>query len=314
MGGRKAIAGWELCVLIIYLTIFMYNQGKKITLFLADGEPDGRKILTLGGWNGLGLMFPRNKLKEIGNDEMAQKPGVYFLFGKESEDSVVTSAYIGEAENLFDRLTTHNNDKNKEFWYMTIAFVSSDDSLTKAHVKYLESRCVQLAYEVKHFGYILKNGKESLPASLPRADIPVMEEFLSNANLLLATVGYPILHKLESKMDTNKDNPLFFCQSKDLKAKGTARMTNEGFILYKGSTISVNQSKSISERNEKIITKLLSEEIIKETDSGYMFERDYNFTSPSAAADLIVGYSVNGWDIWKTQDGKTLDAVYRHSL
>ncbi len=290
------------------------NQGKKITLFLIDGEPNGIKTLTLGGWNGLGLVFPRNKLKEVGNDEMVKKPGVYFLFGRESEDSLMNSAYIGEAENLFDRLTTHNSDKSKEFWLMTVAFVSSDDSLTKAHAKYLESRCAQLADEAKHFGYVLKKGKESSLASLPRSDVPVMEEFLSNLKLLLATIGYPILQKHESKTDTDKNSPLFFCQSKDLKGKGTARMTNEGFIVYKGSTITGHYSQSITERNEKIIAKLLSEKIINKIEYGYIFEQDYNFTSPSAAADLIVGYSVNGWDIWKTQDGKSLDQIYRHSL
>ncbi len=300
---------------LLDFTLYMnnQNQGKKITLFLVDGEPDGIKTLTLGGWNGLGLIFPRNKLKEVGDNEMVKKPGVYFLFGRESEDSLINSAYIGEAENLLDRLTTHNSDKSKEFWYMTVAFVSSDDSLTKAHVKYLESRCAQLAYEAKHFGYILKNGKESSLASLPRSDIPVMEEFLSNVNLLLATIGYPILQKHGLKTDTDKDNPLFFCQSTDLKGKGIARMANEGFIVYKGSTITGHYSQSIAERNEKVIAKLLSEEVIKKIEDSYIFEQDYNFTSPSAAADLIVGYSVNGWDIWKTQDGKSLDQIYRQA-
>lgn len=288
------------------------SQGKKITLFLVDGEPDGLKTLSLGGWSGLGLIFPRNKLKEAGENNSSGKPGIYFLFGKESEDSLVLSSYIGEAENIFDRLTTHNHDKNKEFWHMAVAFTATDDSLTKAHVKYLESRCIEMAHEAEHFGYSLKNSKESLRASLPQADIPVMEDFLSKIRLLLAAVGYPILQKIESKSDTDTDNPLFYCQGKDSQAKGIARMTNEGFILYKGSTISVSQSKSVSKRNEKIIAKLLAEKIIKGTDNGYILEQDYNFSSPSAAADLIVGYSVNGWNIWKTEDGNTLDQVYRH--
>lgn len=289
------------------------NQGKKITLFLVNGEPDGIKMLNLGGWNGTGLMFPRNKLKEAGAEEVTRKPGVYFLFGKEAEDSLVTAAYIGEAENIFDRLTTHNHDKNKEFWYMTVVFVSNDDTVTKAHVKYLESRCAQLAYEAKHFGYTLKNGKESLPASLPRADVPVMEEFVNNVSLLLATIGYPILQKPDTKADLDQDNPLVYCQSKDGSGKGVARMTNEGFIMYKGSTATVKISKSIAERNQKVITKLLSGDVIKETDAGYTFEKDHVFTSPSTAACLIVGFSINGWDAWKTEDGKTLDQLYRHN-
>ncbi|MDD5145218.1 MAG: DUF4357 domain-containing protein [Candidatus Pacebacteria bacterium] len=139
-----------------------------------------------------------------------------------------------------------------------------------------------------------------------------MEEFTNNINLILSTVGFPLLQKMESKSDVDTINPLFYCQSRDLKVKGIARMTNEGFILYKGSTLSPEQSKSVALKNERVINKLLSENIIKETDGGYILEKDYTFTSPSAAADLVMGYSVNGWDIWKTEDGKTLDQIYRH--
>ena len=290
------------------------NSGKKITLFLVDGEPDGRKIISLAGWTGQGLIFPRNKLKEMGSDDIARQPAVYFLFGRESEESLVASAYIGEAENLFDRLTTHNNDKAKDFWYTTIAFVSSDESLTKAHVKYLESRCVEIANEAKHFGYVLKNSTGSLIPHLPQADIPVMEEFVKNIGLLLGTVGYPILQKLEAKTITDHENPLFIIQNKDVTAKGTARMTNEGFIVYKGSMISGKQSPAVAERNEKLIAKLLGEGIVEKSGDGYAFARDYSFTTPSAAGDLILGYSTNGWLTWKTADGKTLDELYRQGL
>jgi hypothetical protein len=290
------------------------NSGKKITLFLVDGEPDGRKIISLAGWTGQGLIFPRNKLKEMGSDNIARQPAVYFLFGRESEDSFITSAYIGEAENLLDRLSTHNNDKSKDFWYMTVAFVSSDESLTKAHVKYLESRCVELANEAKHFGYTLKNSAGSLTPHLPQADIPVMEEFVKNIGLLLGTVGYPLLQKLEAKMIVDHEDPLFTIQNKDGTAKGTARMTNEGFIVYRGLIINGRQSPKVSERNERLVAKLSAEGIIEKNGDGYIFVRDHIFTTPSAAGDLILGYSENGWMMWKTIDGRTLDELYRQGL
>jgi hypothetical protein len=196
---------------------------------------------------------------------------------------------------------------------MTVVFVSNDDTVTKAHVKYLESRCAELAYTAKHFGYTIKNGKESLPASLPRADVPVMEEFINNISLLLTAIGYPLLQKPESRTDRDKNDPLVYCQSKDGAGKGTARMTNEGFMVYEGSVATVKISKSMLERNQKVINKLLANGTIEETDLGYVFKKDCVFASPSAAAGLIVGFSVNGWDLWKTDDGKTLDQLYRHN-
>jgi len=38
---------------------------------------------------------------------------------------------------------------------------------------------------------------------------------------------------------------------------------------------------------------------------------DYTFKSPSTAADFCIGSSNNGWLVWKNEDGKTLDEVFR---
>ncbi len=45
-------------------------------------------------------------------------------------------------------------------------------------------------------------------------------------------------------------------------------------------------------------------------DKGYYFEflDDYIFTSPSAAASMILGRNSNGLTEWKQKDGKTLKA------
>jgi len=288
------------------------HQGKKITLFLVDGEPDGIRTLELDNWSGKCMAFPRNKLREYGNDdENARKPGVYFLFGKENEESSIASAYIGHADNIIDRLNTHNHDNAKEFWYQTVVFTSKDDSITRAHAKYIESRCVQMAYEAKHVGYRLTNGNEPLPANLPKSDIPGMERFLENLNLLLATTGYSILQKTESKNVSDASSPLFVCKGADGKAQGTARMTNEGFVVYKGSVATGRWTESVAERNKRLVEKLVSEGILRQSGAVYVFERDYNFVKPSAPADLILGTSVNGWDVWKNADGKTLSEVYR---
>jgi hypothetical protein len=161
---------------------------------------------------------------------------------------------------------------------------------------------------------VLKNSTGSIASHLPQADIPVMEEFAKNIVLLLGTIGYPILQKLEAQSVADHENPLFIIQNKEGTAKATARMTNEGFIVYKGSIINSKQSAAVVERNEKLIAKLLVGGIIEKSGEGYVFARDYSFTTPSAASDLIFGYSTNGWLIWKTGDGKTLDELYRQGL
>jgi len=58
----------------------------------------------------------------------------------------------------------------------------------------------------------------------------------------------------------------------------------------------------------------VEKEILKEKNGVYVFQEDFTFSSPSTAASVVLGRSVNGWTKWKIQDGetvRTLDAVIR---
>jgi len=265
-------------------------MAKTIKIFLIDGEPNGLKTAELSNWVGQAIVIPRNKLKEIKQRAECNKPAVYFLIGKENEEALLQTAYIGEAENLWNRLSTH--DSSKDFWQTAIAFVSKDNNLTKAHVKYLESKCLDLAKIAKRFD--LDNGKESSLSPLPEADIAEMEEFLGNLKLLLSALGYPILQEVISKEQKNTSDPLFICKGKE--ALATGRMTNEGFVVYKDSTATTSISSAVIERNQRVIEKLISHNYItKQNDSSYIFMKDYVFNSPSAASDIILGNSTSGW-------------------
>lgn len=281
-------------------------MAKTIKIFLIDGEPNGLKTAELSNWVGQAIVIPRNKLKEIKQRPDCNKPAVYFLIGKESEDALLPSAYVGEAENLWNRLSTH--DSSKDFWQTAVAFVSKDNNLTKAHVRYLESRCLALANEVKRFD--LENGTESSLPSLSESDTSEMEEFLENLKLLLSALGYPILQKIVAREQKNTSDPIFICKGKD--ALATGRMTNDGFVVYQGSTATSNVSDAVVERTKKIIERLLTNHYLeKKSDNLYVFVKDYVFNSPSAASDVILGNSTSGWKKWKTDDGKTLEEVYK---
>lgn len=281
-------------------------MAKTIKIFLIDGEPNGLKTAELSNWVGQAIVIPRNKLKEIKQRAECNKPAVYFLIGKENEEALLQTAYIGEAENLWNRLSTH--DSSKDFWQTAIAFVSKDNNLTKAHVKYLESKCLDLAKIAKRFD--LDNGKESSLSPLPEADIAEMEEFLENLKLLLSALGYLILQEVISKEQKNTSDPLFICKGKE--ALATGRMTNEGFVVYKDSTATTNISNAVIERNQRVIEKLISHNYItKQNDSLYVFTKDYVFNSPSAASDIILGNSTSGWKKWKSENGATLEEIYK---
>ena len=282
------------------------NQPKTIKIFLIDGEPDGLRTVELSNWVGQAIVIPRNKLKEVKNRPECNKPAVYFLIGKETEEALLPTVYIGEAENMWNRLFNHDN--NKDFWQIAIAFVSKDNNLTKAHVKYLESRCLTLANKAKR--YDLQNGVDSSLPSLSESDVADVEEFLSHLQLLLSALGYPILQEVVSKEQKDSSDPLFVCKGKE--ANATGRMTNDGFVVYKGSKATSDFTKDVVDRNTRLIEKLIATGYVEKSPDGfYVFVKDYMFNSPSAASDIIIGNSTSGWEKWKTDGGKTLKEVYR---
>ena len=68
-------------------------------------------------------------------------PGIYCLKGDPTDEAFDEKIYIGEAENIKNRLKHHLSDPNKDFKEL-IFFVSKDELLTKTQIRYLESRLV----------------------------------------------------------------------------------------------------------------------------------------------------------------------------
>lgn len=71
------------------------------------------------------------------------KAGVYLLNGPSTGQGVRDRVYIGEGDDVRSRVDAHL--KSKEFWTGVVAFSSKDESLNKAHVRYLEARLLQVA-------------------------------------------------------------------------------------------------------------------------------------------------------------------------
>lgn len=111
----------------------MQAYGKTIRLFLVEDVPNGLTTIELSNWTGIGFRVPRIKIKEYKTRSELQKAGVYLLLGtgENNEDA----AYIGEGENVFERLV--QQIREKDFWNEAVLFVSKDNYLNKASVKYL---------------------------------------------------------------------------------------------------------------------------------------------------------------------------------
>ncbi|MBN2866266.1 MAG: GIY-YIG nuclease family protein [Thiotrichales bacterium] len=289
--------------------------GKTIRIYLNDGSVSGIRHAEIVNWTGQAITSPRSKIKNLASWDESNKPGVYFLFGvdKESGDDAV---YIGEAENVFSRLQNHIT--KKDFWNEVVFFTSKDENLTKSHVKYLESKLVQLAkLSARH---VVLNGNEPQRPVLPRGDRDAMDEFIANLIILLGAVGYKTLESIDKAKPTlicEQDSQVIEVPNTDilelfLKVKGIdaqANVTDEGIVVLANSHASKTVNKSLSAGYAKLRNQLVQNGTLIEMDGILLFTKNQLFKSPSQAAAIIVGYSVNGLNQWKTKDGFTLKSV-----
>lgn len=97
-----------------------------LRIFVADGDPDGLRIVERSNWVGRALVFPRAAWAQpsVATRPELQQTGVYLLLGPR-EDGEGDRLYIGEGDPIKPRLATHHSGKDqKDFWTRAICFVS----------------------------------------------------------------------------------------------------------------------------------------------------------------------------------------------
>lgn len=285
--------------------------GRTIRIYLDDGSITGIRHAEIVNWTGQAISAPRTQLKALAGWPESNKPGVYFLFGID-DDSGSQAVYIGEAENVLERLGQHLT--GKDFWNEVVFFTSKDENLTKSHVKYLESRLVELARAASR--YVLLNGNSPQLPSLPRGDRDSMEEFIGNLRTLLGVIGHKALEPVASHEKVKQEqvvipNPseantvqAFTLNHKKLKAN--AIVNNEGIVVLQGSELSPKMTNSLAEGYRKLRQQLQDNGTIADANGRLIFIRDQLFTSPSQAAAIIVGYPINGRTNWIDDKGRSI--------
>ena len=274
--------------------------GKSIELFLVNGTADSLIIAELSNWNGKAIKIPRIEISSCNRDDITQA-GVYFLFCKEDDGS--DSVYIGEAENVKDRLVQHLRDyqseKEKYYWSTAVVFIGRD--LNKALIRYLENRFVEIARASKRYLVLTKNTYRN--TVMKESQIAVMEEFVDNVKILINALGYKVLEpfvQVDSSPATVDDELLYITSG---LVNATGKVTAEGFVVFAGATLNEKMSvRSLSAGMQKQRQKLFDSSKV----NNLVTTEDILFSSSSAAADFILGYSVSGPKTWKTKDGRTL--------
>lgn len=272
--------------------------GKTIKIFLIDGEPNGRMSCELSNWSGKAYKIPRIKVKECSDRIDLVSTGVYLLFGKDEEGKDLV--YIGEAESILKRISQHLNQK--DFWNEAIIFISKDENLNKAHVKYLENRLHDIAINSKR--YKIEKSITPTLSSISESDRAEMEEFIDNIKMLVNTLGHKVFEEKREYKPKQKQEVFFIKAARG--ADGLGEPTSDGFVVFKGSKAAFTVVNSMTSNFIKLRDKLIEDQILLNKGESFEFSEDYIFSSPSTAAVVVMGRNANGLTEWKLKSGKTL--------
>jgi len=274
-----------------------------LKLFLVYGDPKRLRTAELSNWIGKAVAGPRSEFEKLLERVECESSGIYFLTGIEPSTSK-KAIYVGEAENIKNRIKAH---LTRDFWNQTTFFVSKDENLTKAHIKYLEGRLIELA---KDSGRATVMNNQGSGARLPESDREEMEIFLEKMQQMLPALDVDAFVPAVAKQSEDQvKKEVLFCKIKNVVAKGY--QTPNGFIVLKDSQAVMDERASakkwptvLAQRNN-----LIEEETLIPVGDAYVFTQNTEFSSPSAAAATIHGGSANGLLAWIDSNGKSLKQI-----
>lgn len=272
--------------------------GKTIKIFLIDGDPNGRMSCELSNWSGKAYKIPRIKIKDCVDRDDLTSTGVYLLFGKDDEGK--DKVYIGEAESILKRLSQQLTQK--DFWNEAIVFISKDENLNKAHIKYLENRLHDIAKVANR--YNVDNSIIPTQSSISESDRAEMEEYIEYVKMLVNTLGHKVFDEKREFTPKQKQETFFIKSVRN--ADGQGEQTSDGFVVFKGAKAAATIVNSMTPSFIKFRQKLIDDGVLVNKTEYYEFSDDYIFSSPSTAAVIIMGRNANGLTEWKNKDGTTL--------
>lgn len=281
---------------------------KTIQIFLPGGDPRGIRVAELTTRIVQVIEVPRSLLADFLKMPESDQVAVYFLFGQSDETSE-PRVYIGQTGDLRSRLKAHHD--KKDFWERAAVLISRTNSLTQTHALFLEWHCLQAVRKAGRYGD--ENGNSGTKPHTPAPLEADCLEIYETGHTLLATLGYPIFDPVAKPVVGKGAEEIFYCTGSGTDGRG--QYTEEGFVVLKGSKGRVESVPSFAGGTwHEQRQQLIEAGDMKQEGDALMVTKDLLFPNPSKAAAMLMGRSANGWIDWKTQDGRTLDAVKRKKL
>lgn len=286
-------------------------RGVTIRIFLVDGTPQGLRLVERMSWTGSFLAFARADYPNARARPEVSRTGVYVLLGPDPEGRGTQRVYIGETDDIRVRLDAHQ--KEKDFWTHGYVLTTKDDSLNKAHIRYLEARLLALAVTADNAS--LDNGTTPGPLGLSEPEIAEMETYLDNVLPLFALVGVNIFEpagepaiaatdtEMPSEFVASERAVRLYLKTQLTQAEGEDR--SRGFLVFEDA-LGRREKKLMVPGYEQLRDRLVQEGILIDAGEHVRLTKDHLFDSPSAAASVLSGGNKNGRIEWRDGDGRTL--------
>lgn len=281
------------------------SHGRTIQVFLADGHPAGLMIASIFGWTGSLLVASQSNFDRLLARAEVDRTGVYFLHGQDPENPGGYRVYIGEADSVRSRLP--QSALQRDFWETAVVFTTSDEALTKAHVRYLEARLIEMVRAASRVALDNSQMPSATDKRLPEADRANMESFLADLNVILPVINLDILKPRPMLPARISPTP----QSSPEPEDTLFQLTNHGVQLAraieKNGALFVLEG-SICKRDTgstnvygKLKQELVESKVLIEDGNYYRFAQPYGFDSPSAAAAVVLDRNANGRREWRVE-------------
>lgn len=289
----------------------MSKSLRTLKVVIPDGNPLNYKQV-VGGSDCVMHVLSRSFCISENLNELKgmQRPALYLLIDEKGK------GYIGQTKGFAARVKDHL--AKKPWWTRAYVFVSASGLYNTANVEYLEYIAIRAAQESASYD-MSDNGQTPTNPTLHEWDRPEFDEVFEQIKFFLLCERCFIFEKVgegAEKLErgtaaaaTLHENaeparPIFYAKRKGIVAKGYPLLDGtKSFVVLKGSLLNVEVTPSFSLKKQR--EKVLESCVLKSKDA-YELCEDYVFTSPSSASGVCNGFSSNGFEDWKLEDGTTL--------
>lgn len=280
--------------------------GRTIQLFLVDDNPAGLIIASIHGWTGSVAVSTQSTFGRLLERPEVDRTGIYILYGQDPDDASRMRAYIGEADSVKERIS--DSAGKRGFWETAVVITTSDEALTKGHVRYLEARLIDMAKTANRV--IVDNAQmpDAERRRLPEADRANMEAFLANLKVILPVVGLDLLKPrpigiskpTETATKPDNLNEQIKFETRHRSGVKAYAVDEDGEFVVQVNSEALKDTGYAKNSYKYLKEQLIEDGVLKPTSDGkrYYFTQTYAFRSPSAAGSVILDRNTNGRTRW----------------